>query len=65
MNEIIKRVLDECGGQKKLANFCKVKQPTVHRWLKGGGINGKYIHLIAKASNGKVTETDILRSLSE
>ncbi|OOF39076.1 transcriptional regulator [Rodentibacter mrazii] len=65
MNKIIKSVIDECGGQKKLAKICNVKQPTVHRWLKGGGINAKYIPLIARATNGKVTESEILASLTE
>ncbi|MEX4687693.1 helix-turn-helix domain-containing protein [Haemophilus influenzae] len=65
LNETINLAIQECGTQKKLANACGVTQGAVALWLKGGGINGKYIPLIAKASNGKVTETDILRSLTK
>ncbi|HHQ6246029.1 YdaS family helix-turn-helix protein [Haemophilus influenzae] len=65
MNESIKTVVEIIGTQKALAEACNVSQMTVSYWLKGGGISGKYIPLIAKASNGKVTETDILRSLTK
>jgi len=65
INKTIKIAIDECGGQAKLAKLCSVAQPTVFAWLHRGGISGKYIPLIAKASNGKVTETDILRSLTK
>lgn len=65
MNKTIQKVISECRTQQKLAELCRVKQPTVNKWLNGGGIKGKYISLIAKASNGKVTESEILQSLSE
>ena len=64
-NETIKLAIQECGSQKALANACGVTQGAVALWLKGGGITGKYIPLIAKASNGKITEADILRSLTQ
>ncbi|MGY6772115.1 YdaS family helix-turn-helix protein [Gallibacterium sp. ZY190522] len=64
-NKIIKKVIKECGTQKNLAAICGVTQGAVSFWLAGGGIKGKYISLIAKASNGKVTESEILRSLSK
>lgn len=65
MNEVIKTVIEECKTQKGLAQACGVTQGAVGLWLRGGGINSRYIPLIAKASNGKVTEMDILRSLSK
>ncbi|AZI13564.1 YdaS family helix-turn-helix protein [Avibacterium paragallinarum] len=66
MNKVLTKIIAECGGtQKSLAKKCGVSQMTVSYWLRGGGINAKYIPLIAKASNGKVTEAEILRSLSE
>ena len=65
MNKTIKKVVKECKGQVNLAKQCGVSQPTIWAWLHGGGSKAKYIPLIAKASNGKVSEMDILNSLTQ
>ncbi|HDR1434112.1 TPA: helix-turn-helix domain-containing protein, partial [Pasteurella multocida] len=54
-----------CGSRKKLADACNVSEMAVSLWLRGGGINGKYITPISKATNGKVSEKEILNSLTE
>ncbi|HDR1048313.1 TPA: helix-turn-helix domain-containing protein [Pasteurella multocida] len=55
----IKKVVDICGSQKKLADLCKVSQQAVNKWVKGGKIDVKYIPAIIKATNGKVTAEEI------
>lgn len=65
MNKTIKKAIEHCGGQNTLAKLCNTSQQTVSKWLNGGGINAKYIPLIAKATDGKVTETAILQSLTK
>lgn len=51
-NEIIQRAIDIAGSQKKLADLCGVAQPTVWRWLHGGGIDARYVMKIVSATNG-------------
>lgn len=65
MNKVIEKALSICGSRKKLAEVCSVSEMTVGNWLKGEGINGKYIQLISDATNGEVSVTEILKSLSE
>ncbi|MDD0824630.1 YdaS family helix-turn-helix protein [Mannheimia sp. AT1] len=65
MNKTIEKALSICGSRKVLAEKCGVSDMTVGNWLKGDGINGKYIQLISDATDGKVTVTEILSSLSE
>lgn len=36
-NKAIQKVVAIAGSQQKLASLCGVKQPTVWRWLHGGG----------------------------
>lgn len=36
-NKVIQRAVNIAGSQKKLADLCGVAQPTVWRWLHGGG----------------------------
>lgn len=63
MNKTIQQAISICGSQQELARLCKVSQASVCKWLNGGGINAKYISLIAKATKNKVTEKQILQSL--
>lgn len=35
VNQAIKRAIDIMGSQKKLAEACEVKQPSVWAWLHG------------------------------
>lgn len=64
-NKIIEEIISDIGNQRKLAEIVGVSQGAVCFWLNGGGIKAKYIPLIAKASNGKVSEMDILNSLTK
>ncbi|QLD64003.1 YdaS family helix-turn-helix protein [Avibacterium paragallinarum] len=65
MNKVLTKIIAECGGtQKSLAKKCGVFSNDRFLLAKRRH-NAKYIPLIAKASNGKVTEAEILRSLSE
>lgn len=64
-NQTIEQAIKLCGSQYELANKVGVSQGAVCLWLNGGGIKGKYIPLIAQATNGKVTESEILKSLAD
>lgn len=64
-NKVIEEAISICGSQVKLSQKCGVSQVSVSFWLNGGGISAKYIPLIAKATNGKVSEIEILNSLTQ
>ncbi|WP_227135722.1 transcriptional regulator [Kosakonia radicincitans] len=64
-NKIIQQAIDVAGSQKKLANLCGVSQPTVWRWLHGGGIEASYAIKIAKATDGKIKAIDIRPDLAQ
>ncbi|ENL7643062.1 helix-turn-helix domain-containing protein [Enterobacter hormaechei] len=49
-NKTIQRAIDIAGSQKKLADLCGVAQPTVWRWLHGGGIDARYVMKIVNAT---------------
>ncbi|HBQ1245011.1 TPA: helix-turn-helix domain-containing protein [Klebsiella pneumoniae] len=53
-NKTIQKAIDIAGSQKKLADLCGVAQPTVWRWLHGGGIDARYVMKIVSATNGKI-----------
>lgn len=63
-NKIIQHAIDIAGSQKKLADLCSVAQPTVWRWLHGGGIDARYVMKIVSATNGKVKPADIRPDLA-
>lgn len=63
-NEIIQRAINIAGSQKKLADLCGVAQPTVWRWLHGGGIDARYVMKIVSATNGRVKPADIRPDLA-
>lgn len=54
MNKAIKKAIKIAGSQKKLADLCGVKQPTVWRWLHGGGITFRYLKSIVESSGGEI-----------
>lgn len=65
-NKVIQRAIDIAGSQKKLADLCEASQPTVWRWLHGGGIDSKYVMRIVHATDGKIKAEEILtQSLNE
>ncbi|WP_410679052.1 YdaS family helix-turn-helix protein [Avibacterium paragallinarum] len=63
-NKTILDIITIAGSQQKLADLCGVSQMTISKWLNGGGINARYIPLLARASQGKFTPEDILNELS-
>nr|DAL51257.1 MAG TPA_asm: Putative antitoxin of bacterial toxin-antitoxin system, YdaS/YdaT [Caudoviricetes sp.] len=64
-NKVIQRAIDIAGSQKKLADRCGVAQPTVWRWLHGGGIDARYVMKIVSATEGKIKAADIRPDLAQ
>lgn len=64
-NKTIQKAIDIAGSQKKLADLCGVAQPTVWRWLHGGGIEARYVMKIVSATDGKVKATEIRPDLAQ
>lgn len=65
LNEQIAKAIEICGSQTALANICGVSQQSVNKWLNGGGISGKYIPRIVKATNGQVTADELFTELEK
>ncbi|SSX60354.1 Cro/CI family transcriptional regulator [Actinobacillus lignieresii] len=51
------------GSQAKLASACGVSHTAVKKWLRGGGIEAKYLLRIERATNGQVTIRDVCEEL--
>jgi DNA-binding transcriptional regulator YdaS (Cro superfamily) len=64
-NNTIQRAIDIAGSQKKLADLCGVAQPTVWRWLHGGGIDARYVMKIVSATDGKIKAPEIRPDLAQ
>ncbi|MEL0553501.1 MULTISPECIES: helix-turn-helix domain-containing protein [Raoultella] len=64
-NKTIQKAIDIAGSQKKLADLCGVAQPTVWRWLHGGGIEARYVMKIVSATDGKVKAAEIRPDLAQ
>lgn len=64
-NKAIELAISIAGSQQKLANLCGVRQPTVWRWLNGGGIDARYVMAIVNATGGKVTSLDVRPDLAD
>lgn len=64
-NKAIQKAISIAGGQQKLATLCGVSQPTVWRWLHGGGIDARFVMLIVKATNNEVSPLDIRPDLTD
>ena len=58
-NQTIQLAISITGSQKRLADLCGVAQPTVWRWLHGGGIDARYVMKIVSATGGKIKPADI------
>lgn len=65
MNKAIRKAVIIVGSQFKLANACDVSQQSVNKWLKGGGIDSKYLLRIERATNGEVTIRDICEEIDK
>ncbi|OAT22563.1 transcriptional regulator [Proteus myxofaciens] len=64
-NQAIEKAIRIVGSQQKLATLCGVSQPTVWRWLHGGGMDSKYVVKVVKATRNQVRAQDIYPELSE
>ncbi|CNI77162.1 phage transcriptional regulator [Yersinia massiliensis] len=64
-NKAIERAVKIAGSQQKLADLCGVKQPTVWRWLHGGGIDFRYVKAIVNATGGKVKPHELGQDLTD
>lgn len=64
-NKAIEKAIKIAGSQKKLADLCGASQPTVWRWLHGGGIENRYVKAIVNATNGKVSLAEINPELAD
>ena len=58
-NQTIQLAISITGSQKRLADLCGVAQPTVWRWLHGGGIDARYV-----MTGGKIKPADIRPDLA-
>lgn len=65
MSAAIQKAVNIAGSQQKLASLCGVSQPTVWRWLNGGGIDAIYVTRIVRATGGKVTAIEIRPDLAD
>ncbi|AWI51389.1 transcriptional regulator [Actinobacillus porcitonsillarum] len=63
MNTKIKEAIEYCGSKIALARACGVTHGAVNKWLKGGGIDSKYLLRIEQATEGKVTIREICEEL--
>lgn len=64
MNSVIKKAIDIAGSQKELARKVGVDQSAVSKWLRGGGIKSQYIPGIISATNGEITVSELIDSVS-
>lgn len=62
-NKVIEKAILACGSQVKLSQLCGVSQVSISYWLNGGGFNAKYIPKIVAATDGQVTEKELIESL--
>ena len=60
---ILQDVIDICGSQEKLANSLGCSQGAISLWLKGGGVNSKYIQAISDATKNEITVEELVKAL--
>lgn len=65
MSDVIAKAIKICGSQISLAKSCGASQSAVSLWLKGGGIDSKYLLRIERATNGEVTIRDICEEIDK
>lgn len=64
INEAIKRAIGISGSQAELARKTGVNQSTVSKWLHGAEISSRFIKSIVIATDGQVSSSEILNSIS-
>lgn len=63
MNHVIEKAILITGSQSELARRIGVGQSTVSKWLNGAEISSRYITAISAATEGQISQADILSSL--
>ncbi|WP_447868782.1 YdaS family helix-turn-helix protein [Rahnella aceris] len=63
MNHVIEKAIVITGSQSELARRIGVGQSTVSKWLNGAEISSRYITAISAATEGQISQADILSSL--
>lgn len=64
INEAIKRAIGIAGSQAELARKAGVNQSTISKWLNGAEISSRFIKSIVIATDGQVSASEILNSIS-
>lgn len=64
VNDAIKRAITIAGSQTELARKAGVNQSTVSKWLNGAEIRSRFIKSIVVATDGQVSASEILNSIS-
>lgn len=64
INEAIKRAINIAGSQTELARKAGVNQSTVSKWLNGAEVGSRFIKAIVVATDGQVSASEILNSIS-
>lgn len=65
MNLVIEKAIKIAGSQKALAIKVGVSQKTVHAWLHGADFSARYISPIVQATEGQVTTSELLDSITK
>lgn len=65
MNPVIQKAIQIAGSQSELARRIGVDQSAVSKWLFGGGIRSHYIPAIITATDGQLSASEILNSLTK
>ncbi|MEN4905674.1 MULTISPECIES: transcriptional regulator [Rahnella] len=63
MNHVIEKAIVITGSQSELARRIGVGQSTVSKWLNGAEISSRYITAISAATEGQISQAEILSSL--
>lgn len=63
MNHVIEKAISITGSQSELARRIGVGQSTVSKWLNGAEISSRYISALTAATNGQISQAEILSSL--
>ncbi|MDR3431076.1 MAG: YdaS family helix-turn-helix protein [Rouxiella aceris] len=63
MNHVIEKAISITGSQSELGRRIGVGQSTISKWLNGAEISSRYISALAAATDGKISQAEILSSL--
>ena len=63
LKEIFEKAIQINGSQQELARKIGVSQFTISRWLKGEGVNSKYIQALSDATKNEITVEELIKAL--